>query len=94
MQSTNSEYGSPYLAVCHVTFTLFSPEPKAEQLTLEFINTTVFRNLAQGSFNTSFSYSSLFTREAQKKKLQSYMAVYLASAFPKYILNGIITRSF
>ncbi len=21
MQSTNSEYGSPYLAVCHVTFT-------------------------------------------------------------------------
>ncbi len=22
MQSTNSEYGSPYLAVCHVTFTL------------------------------------------------------------------------
>ncbi len=49
MQSTNSEYGSPYLAVCHVTFTLFSPEPKAEQLTLEFINTTVFRNLAQGS---------------------------------------------
>ncbi len=23
MQSTNSKYGSPYLAVCHVTFTLF-----------------------------------------------------------------------
>ncbi len=22
MQSTNSEYGSPYLAVCHVTFTV------------------------------------------------------------------------
>ncbi len=26
MQSTNSEYGSPYLAVCHVTFISFIGE--------------------------------------------------------------------
>ncbi len=36
-------------------------------------------------------YSFILTREAQKDQLQSYMTVYTAYAFPKYILHGRIT---
>ncbi len=36
MQSTNSEYGSPYLATCHVTFTFFHFSVKL--LPLQFSN--------------------------------------------------------
>ncbi len=53
---------------------LISLAPKAEQLTLELIDTTVFRNLATG-----LRYPSILTREENKDQLQSYMTVYLAS---------------
>ncbi len=53
MQSTNSEYGSPYLATCHITFTLNNDVCLSQPATL--VQTAAFSPWSSVNSTTHFS---------------------------------------
>ncbi len=60
MQSTNSEYGSPYLAVCHITYIflllLINFTPELKFYTIHY-NSTIFYTISS-NYITKYHYNA------------------------------------